>query len=257
MDPNDAKENSLITFPPSTGCESVVWLLKMYDLPVNIRLHTIPFFAGLIWLNGGGSQYPLLQYQGTKMCSSKVIYRHLPYLIAPEKNLLPLSQEEQKTLYKIWNEGSFHYFDVVPNWAYHYLLPRKDLLLDPLTKGVPGWEKEILRAFYTPLTGIIKKSLKINYDKPPTQSENMIRKGFDYFDQLLSDGRPYLMGDSLTILDIATSSFAAPAVFESKYGNGGLLPPFEEAPSEMVSFVNELRERPTAHYVKRIYNQYR
>lgn len=188
-------------------------------------------------------------------CSN--VYRELPKLVPTEKKLLPADPAQQESLYRIWDEEVFPSFDPVPHWAYFYLLPHKDLLLEPLTRGVPWWEKATVNICYPLTAAMIRKGLGIDAVTPPTQAQDTIRKGFDYLDNRLADGRPYLMGDALTVLDIGTAALAAPAIFEPLYGEGGLLPPLEKTPVAMLPLIHELRERPAARYIARIYQQHR
>ena len=103
---------------------------------------------------------------------------------------------------------------------------------------------------------LIGRSLKLT-KAPPTDMEKLIRAGFDRIDAVLADGRKFLAGDQLSPADVGLAGFAAPAVLEPRYGNGGLLPSLEEAPVEMRPLVEELRTRPTGKFIERIYREYR
>ena len=144
----------------------------------------------------------------------------------------------------------------VSRWAYFYLLPRKDLLKDSITLGVPGWQKFLVNIAYRPIAWLIGKSLGITRD-PPAKEEAMIREVFDLVDQRLSDGRIFLVGDKMSMVDIGFAALAAPVVLEENYGKGGLLPTFEQAPQAMQSLVAEMRERPAGQFIHRMYREYR
>ena len=74
----------------------------------------------------------------------------------------------------------------------------------------------------------------------------------------LADGRPYLMGDRLTIADIVFCTTTAPIVGERNYGPlPNTLPRFEDMPEEMRRRIQGWAEEPAGKYVKRVYAEHR
>ena len=144
----------------------------------------------------------------------------------------------------------------VPRWVYYYLLPHRSLLRGPITKGVPAWQKLVIAVAYSSIAWLIGKNLGLRKERPVAQ-EQTIRDVFDRVDALLADGRQFLVGDRLSLVDIGFAGMAAPVVLEPRYGHGGLLPPLESVPSEMQYVVCELRERPAGKFISRIYRDYR
>lgn len=245
----------LYIFPPSSGCETIKWLLERYEIPTTINSQTAPFFLFAIHLHGG-KDFPFLKYRGKKLSSSREISIELEEMVPDDRKLYPRGPklDEAKELWTKFLSPKLG--GAVPKWAYYYLLPHKNLLYGPLTKGVPAWQKLIVKLFYPIIAWMVGKNLGLTKD-PPVGYEATIREVFDRVDGLLSDGREFLVGDRLSLVDIGFAGMAAPAVLEPRYGNGGLLPALEDAPDAMRSVVRELRARPAGKFIEKIYRDYR
>jgi len=246
----------LYIFPPSSGCEVAAWLLQQYQIVTRVNRQTAPFFMFSILLHGG-KDYPFVIYRGKKLSSSLAVSLGLEAMAPKTLKLYPsdpaLKQEAAELWEKIINPKLAF---AVSRWAYFYLLPRKDLLKDSITQGVPGWQKFLVNIAYRPIAGLIGKSLGIS-KQPPAKEEGMIREVFDLVDQRLSDGRNFLVGDRLSMVDIGFAGLAAPVVLEENYGHGGLLPTLVQAPEAMQPMVREMRARPAGQFIQRMYRDYR
>ncbi|WP_052134832.1 hypothetical protein [Sphingomonas sp. 37zxx] len=66
------------------------------------------------------------------------------------------------------------------------------------------------------------------------------------------DGRALLAGDRLTISDIAMCAAFAPLLLLHSYG--ALMPPVEVTPPPLRALMQELRARPTAGFVQRLFD---
>ena len=75
---------------------------------------------------------------------------------------------------------------------------------------------------------------------------------FERTDHRVADGRRFLVGNSLTLGDIALAAAAAPIVLPEAYA--ALLPPFEYMPAELREIVVEMRHHPTAKFIQGIYS---
>ena len=246
----------LYIFPPSSGCETVAWLLEKYGIQTTVNSQTAPFFLFSIWC-AGGKTYPFLKYSGHEWSGSLAISNGLEDVVPADRRLYPGSADEHKAARELWTDFlNPKLGEAVPHWAYYYLLPHRSLLRGPLTKGVPGWQKLVVAVAYRPIAWLIGRQLGLTKAPPSTQVQT-IREVFDRVDAMLADGRKFLVGDSLSLVDIGFAGMAAPAVLEPRYGNGGLLPPLESVPQEMKTVVAELRQRPAGKFIARIYRDYR
>jgi glutathione S-transferase len=134
------------------------------------------------------------------------------------------------------------------------MLPNKQVMGEVLTKGVPRMERIAYRYGYGGLTGLVKKALNIG-PQTAVKMTDQFQGVFHRTDQLLSDGRPYLLGDRLSIIDILFCANGAPCVLEPRYG--APLPTLEQTPPAMQEVVKACRERPSGKFIQRIYQQHR
>jgi glutathione S-transferase len=74
---------------------------------------------------------------------------------------------------------------------------------------------------------------------------------FDRTDKRIANGRWFLVGDSLTLGDIALAAGTAPMVLPDAYA--ALLPPLERVPAELQAMVREMRQHLTAKFAEEIY----
>lgn len=78
---------------------------------------------------------------------------------------------------------------------------------------------------------------------------------FDRVASLLSDGRKYLCGDSLTAADIAFASLAYPIVSPKELSS--MVPKIEEFPQDFANAVNTYRSHMAGQYLLKLYENHR
>lgn len=82
-------------------------------------------------------------------------------------------------------------------------------------------------------------------------SLDRIRAVFAAVDARLASGATFLVGDRLTLSDLAFSVAAAPVLLPPSYG--GPMPSFNEMPSEIRATVSEMRSHASGAFALRIY----
>ncbi|KAI9001793.1 hypothetical protein DFJ74DRAFT_697229 [Hyaloraphidium curvatum] len=96
-------------------------------------------------------------------------------------------------------------------------------------------------------------------DRPRAEAD--IRKSMDIASQKLSDGRPFLVGDRMTVADLSLASLGSIAIglsAEEGYGGGKCyLPPSESFPAEMRSFYEEMRATRAGQHILKMYRDHR
>lgn len=127
-------------------------------------------------------------------------------------------------------------------------------MIRPLSEGTPEIEQKAVTRFYPVFAGLLKLLLRLNLQRAQT-SVDTIRTIFDGVEARLKSGARSLVGDRLTISDLAFAVAAALVVLPGNYG--GPIPAFEQMPGEIQAVVNEMRARPAGPFALRIYQEER
>ena len=145
-------------------------------------------------------------------------------------------------------------------WVYARVFSRRDLTLR--TWGVedtriPRWQRLLLRLIAPLLRVAVRAMLGVN----PARAERALqrtRESFDQVDEMLADGRRYLMGTSLSFADITFASLAAIAVLPPEYAGRNLVGRrlrIDDLDAEWRALVEEFRARPAGQFVLRLYRE--
>ena len=139
----------------------------------------------------------------------------------------------------------------VPVVAYFHLLPCREIMVEPFSRGVPAWEASITRRRYPALRRLFTLLLHLDEGRA-ADALTRIRMTFDRTDLRLRDGRPFLTGDQVTLGDYALATAAAPLLLPQGYGSP--IPPFDDMPATMQGIITELRRYRTSSLVQRVYD---
>jgi cytochrome P450 len=142
----------------------------------------------------------------------------------------------------------------VRRFAYYYMLPDRAGTLKCWHRGAPLWEKVASSLFFPIMRALMSKAIELT-PSAPQESMQEIDDCFRMIEQRLQDGRRYLMGDRLTVADIAFAALTAPVIFPDGYA--GPLPTIHELPSAMREQVLRLRETPAGQLALRLYREER
>jgi glutathione S-transferase len=106
---------------------------------------------------------------------------------------------------------------------------------------------------YPAFAGLFRLLLRLN---PANAADALTQTRilFDEADRRVSGGAPYLVGEALTLSDIALATAAAPLLLPENYG--APIPVFAGMPPELQAIISELRQHPTAGFVQRIFREH-
>lgn len=247
----------LVTLLPSTDVDLGRWLLQHWQIDYEEHPHA-PLFhiLALRWYGVGKNGYPLFVSDGKQYPSIESMIE-FDALAAPDRRLVPDPAADRALhdeVMRLQHEFRFDMGNGTVQWAYYHLLPDKNLTWPSFTTGVPWWETLFLTFGYPALDYLMSKGLKLG-PAAAQKGLDQVRAGFDKCERLLSDGRPYLTGDRLTLVDLGFATAAAPMVLAQGYG--GHLPTINEVPPNMYSVITELRDRPAGAYAQRMYDVHR
>ena len=118
----------------------------------------------------------------------------------------------------------------------------------------PKWQRLAMAWFFPVSQRLIERALNVN-DATAARSVERIAPFIEEVNAQLSDGRPYLFGDTFTAADLTFSALAAPLVLPVGYGV--TLPTLDEVPGHIQEVVNGYRGTPAGQHAMRMYAQHR
>jgi glutathione S-transferase len=243
---------TLITFPPSLDSEFSRFLLHHYGVAHREVRHTMPFSVYYSLKAGGSPRFPLLYGDGLRLDTVKKIIDHFEPLATAERRLVP--PELADTVSSDWKV--FHHELNTPTtlWAYHHLLPHREIMVRPLSEGCPAWQVSAVERYYPFFEGLLRLLLRPT-DERAADALTAIRNVLDRVDARLADGRRYLNGERFSLSDMAFAVAAAPVAWPENYG--GAVPALHETPPALQSVIGETRARPSGAFALRIYTDHR
>ena len=247
----------VITFPPSADSETGRWVLNYYGVEFDEHRHAPPFFFLAVPLNGG-RHFPLLRGAGLLLDGVRPIIDHYGGLAPPHRTLVPPElADEIEPLWTLFNQtmGAS-----VVTWAYTHLLPHRDIMIRPLSLGCPGYQRWFVSTCYGVAKTLLWKALKLS-EPAAAEALAIIRATFASVDDMLADGRRWLVGDRLTLADLSFAASGAPLVLPSGYGGyqyeQGPIPTLSQFPAPQRDTIEAMRETPAGQFVLRIYAEER
>ena len=112
------------------------------------------------------------------------------------------------------------------------------------------------KALFYVMWGVIQKRMIEFMDLGPNQrleSRDIVLTELDWLDQLLSDGRPYLLGDRFSRADVTAASLLSPITIPKEH------PVYEKKnlPPLMLEDIEAWKDRPSINWVRNIYSKHR
>jgi len=251
---NTASIPVLITFPPSLDSELGRFLLQHYGVQHREQRHAFIFsFFATLW-HGSTVIFPLLYDEFLRLSGPAAIAGYYDERCAAELRLWPEATEQRQQVESDWILFNQSLAIATAVFAYYHLLPHRQLMTDPLSSGAPNFERAAVQRAYGVFAGLLRFLLRLNAQHA-SQSLNLIHTIFGTVETRLARGQSYLLGDRLTLSDLAFAVAAAPVVLPANYG--GPIPSFEQMPPEVQAVVTEMRARPAGAFALRIYQEQR
>jgi glutathione S-transferase len=244
----------MLTFPPMIDSEACRFLLAHYGASYREEAHLFGWASVLALWHGWTVQIPLLYGKQYQLAGPRQIADHFEKRCQPMQKLIPADKHLSDGVTRDWGRFNGTFGAAVAVFAYYHLLPHRNIMLEPFSRGMPAGEQSFLKKAYPFFAGLFRLLLRLNAQHA-NESLAIIRSTFDDVDRRLRDGRMYLAGDRFTLADIALASSAAPVLLPQ--GFTAPLPSLEQMPVEMASLIGELRQHETARFVAQIYHKHR
>lgn len=120
------------------------------------------------------------------------------------------------------------------------------------TKGLPVAQKILVRAAWGKMQKLMIKYMDLGREQGE-ESRRIVEGELDWLDEILSDGREFLVGDQFSRTDIAAASLLAPLALPKQHPTyAGLT-----VPPRLAADLKRWESRPTLNWVREIYAKYR
>ena len=244
---------TLFTFPPSLDSEFSRFLLRHYGVEHREERHVILFQSIVTLARGRTVRIPLLLGDSIRLNTVRKLIDYFEPRCPEERKLVPrgvdLKQigEDWKVFHHVLNTAT----TIFP---YYHLLPRREIMVRPLSEGAPRFEVAAVERAYPFFAAVIRALLRLTPSRAAT-AQATIRRVLGDVDARLADGRRYLNGDRFTLSDMAFAIGAAPAVWPDNYG--GSIPALADTPAPVQALVRECRDLASGAFALRIYRDHR
>lgn len=232
--------------------DSETWrlLLQHYAIGYTEEPHAFGWGSVLSLLRAGSIQVPALCGAGFRMFGPKAAFARWDGEQAPGHALIPPDPLMRSVAHEDWDLFNGKLAVHTARLAYFHLLPHRDIMIEPFTRGIPAMEAAIARATYRLQSGLLTLLQQLTAQNAK-EALTQIHAIFDATDARAGDGRRFLQGDRLTLGDLALAAAAAPVTLPA--GSRSPIPRLEKMPDEYATVVREMQARPTARLVQRVY----
>lgn len=240
----------LITIPLSHYCERARWALDLSDVSYVEDPHLQMFHLRAVGRVSSGHQVPVLVTPDEVLTDSQDI---LAFADARGAALYPEHYRPESCALELELAGPFG-VETRRLGYYQFLKLPRATLLKYNNHSAPWYQ----RAATWPLYGMLKQRVSAYLDitdETAKTAESEVFRVLDVVAERLSDGRPFLDGDTFTALDLTFASLLAPLISAPQYGIP--LPPVPSLPEPLRSLVEALRATPAGQHALRMYSDHR
>jgi glutathione S-transferase len=241
----------LITIPVSHYCEKIRWALNRLQIPFVEEPHMPPFHRWATSKVGGGS-VPVLISGVKVLTDSEEILRYLEAIAPEASKLYPSDAEDLKQIEKLVKSFDSVLAPAVRNWFYFYAFDHAEIIRPLWCQGVPWYESILFPLIFGRLRTKVFEMYKINAASAAS-SRARISNIFETVNNLLSDGRTYLVGDRFSAADLAFATLAAAVVMPANYGVK--LPKLTDLPIPLATDIRGFQATLAGKFVLRLYQE--
>ncbi|GAB1543432.1 hypothetical protein NUACC21_61060 [Scytonema sp. NUACC21] len=239
----------LITIPISHYCEKARWALTRLKVPYVEESHMPPFHRFATGRVGGKTTPVLIAETGVFTDSTDILH-YLDKIVPSDAKLYPINPELRQQVEELEDLFNKQLGVATRRWGYFHVMNDHHLMKRSWCNGVPVLEQLSFPIVFPIFRPIAQQSLNITPDSS-TQAYEQIKSIFEKVNELLADGRNYLVGDKFSAADLTFAALAAPTVMPPEHPKRreGL----EQLPTKMLSEIKEFRETLAGAFVLRIY----
>ena len=242
----------LITIPLSHYCEKARWALDRVALPYREEPHA-PLLHRLATRRNDGGTVPVLVHGSLRFIDSTDILVHADTVCGGDL-LYPRDAALRRQVDALEEQFDTELGPHSRRWAYGHLLADTKLVRSLWSRGVPRLEASVLPVI-TPLARfLIRAGYRIT-PEAAQRSLDRLRGVIREVDELLNDGRRFLVGGRFTAADLTFAALAAPALLPAECR--AVQPALDAVPAAMREEVLRLRDTAAGRFALRMFAQER
>jgi glutathione S-transferase len=238
----------LITMPHSHYAEKARWALDRLSIPYREELH-VPLLHRLATTRRGGGSVPVFVQGGERFVDSTDILHHADARCGGDR-LYPRDPALARAVEALEERFDQGLGPHTRRWAYFQLLPHRSLIFPLMAHGVPRAESRLLAVGLPIVTWAIRKGLRVTPDGAQ-RSIGRVHELFAEVDDLLADGRPYLVDNRFTAADLTFAALATPVLLPER--GIAAYPTVDQLPARMRDLVERLRDTRAGRFALRMY----
>lgn len=239
----------LVTIPISHYCEKARWALQRAGLGYREEPHVQGIHRIYARRAGGGSTVPVLVTPDGPLGESEQILDWVDGRLAPEQRLFGAEPAERERVLALSRRLDERLGPTGRRLIYVRMFDQPELMLRFNNQGVPRREDRFIRYGLPFAKRFIARALEIT-PGVEREDESTVWAEFDWIAEMLSDGRPYLLGERFTAADLTFAALAAPVVLPAVYGVQ--LPPVESLDAPTSELIARGRAHPAGAFALRL-----
>lgn len=249
---------TLVSNTVSNADELSRWILDWHGIAYIDERHAPGLHVGpsnkAAGIDDGIANNPVFVTTDAVVSQKDGVLKYTEPRCAPERRLLPEDPQRNSLAEELFAYFWHELWRPVGRYVYALILPHRSCTAPMMRRGVPLWERIIVTLFYGLLAKQIAKGLEL--DKFPPQGElAKIKRVFARVEALLSDGRRYLTGDTVTVADLMFATNAAPVLLPPEFR--GSAASLESLPDELRRQVLLFQDSPAGQFALRIFREHR
>jgi glutathione S-transferase len=242
----------LITIPVSHYCEKIRWALTRLQIPFAEKRHMPPFHL-LATQPVGGKSVPVLITATNTLTDSADILKYLDSIAPDNLKLYPTNSEQRRQVEELVQSFDAVLAPAVRQWFYFYAFTQAQLIQPLWCEGVPWYERLFFPVVFSWMRSTVFKMYTINAESVQA-SHQSICQIFETVENLLADGRTYLVGDRFSAADLTFVTLAAGVVLPSEYGV--ICPELSTLPASMATQIAVFRGTIAGKFILNLYQEH-
>ncbi len=248
------KPYHILSISVSPYCELVRWVMERASVPYQESCSAPVLHYLMNKLKGGGIDVPVFISSEVTLTNARQEIEYIDARLPLALKLYPDDSAQKAETERLLDMFFAKLVTSISSYCYSYCLPDKALLTPVINYKIPAWQSCLVDKFYPRIRARMEKSLPAGLTLVDSFKQE-IETVFNEINALLKDGRPYLLGDKLSIADICFAAMAGPLLAPQRYGSP--LPDQFRIPEAMRIFSNEMKSTPAGQFALKIYREHR